>query len=74
MKSISELRSEIESRSASAVAETNFGTDLVGRLLSLEEVDAVAGGFFGGYVQEGPSYSQQSPYSMGTGSYSQSYT
>jgi hypothetical protein len=44
MKTISELRSELESRSAATAVETNFGTELVGRLLSLDEVEMVAGG------------------------------
>ncbi len=66
MKSISELRSEIESRGASTVGEANFGTDLVGRLLSPDEVEMVAGS------GDSTCYSGSTTHSQtGSGSYGQ---
>jgi len=79
MKKISELRLEIESRSASTTTEDSFGTDLVGRLLSLDEVQLVAGGDgtcysgtqtheqtgAGGYIQQGGQFNQTGAASYG---------
>jgi hypothetical protein len=44
MKKISQLRDEIASHTASSESTDAFGTQLVGRLLSLNEVALVAGG------------------------------